>query len=127
MSFFIRNDGKDPITGIEVVWNWKPHAINIWPPRPFEPFTDKDGRFSITLKSLSPGEDLLIELIAFGGKLPDMMSCRCDQSVARHVELNFSERLPRWKEWRVRALTLIGAVAAVYWTLRLLQVVLVDS
>lgn len=76
MSYFIRNDGKDPITGIEVVWNWKPHAINIWPPRPFEPFTDKDARFSITLKSLSPGEDLLVELIAFGGKLPEMMSCR---------------------------------------------------
>lgn len=126
MSYFIRNDSKEPITGIEVVWNWKPDAMNIWPPRPFAEFIDGDRRYSTRLSSLSPGEDLLFELIAFGAELPRMVSCRCDQSVARHVELNFYERLPSWKQWRIKVLAFIGACTAIYLMLKILQVVLIS-
>jgi len=126
MSYFVRNDGKNQISGIEVVWNWRPDAINIWPPRPFDESKDSDGRFSISLKNMSPGEDLLIELIAFGTVLPRMVSCRCDQSVARHVELNFFEKLPSWKLWGFRALAFLGLATFVYGALRLLQILLIE-
>lgn len=82
ISYFIRNDGKIPLNGVEVVWQWKPDGMHLWPPRPFSQEQTHDGRHVVGIKSLAPGEDFLVEVIGFGSALPQMQSCRSEQAVA---------------------------------------------
>ncbi|MCU1006581.1 hypothetical protein JAK59_16180 [Stenotrophomonas maltophilia] len=127
ISYFIRNDGKIPLNGVEVVWQWKPDGMHLWPPRPFSQEQTHDGRHVVGIKSLAPGEDFLVEVIGFGSALPQMQSCRSEQAVARHVELNFYEKLPAWRYRMVRILTLAGIAGIAYAVLLLLQIILVGS
>lgn len=125
-SYFVRNDGKEPLTGIELVWNWKPEGTNLWPPRPYADHIENDGRYSISIKTMSPREEILFEMITFG-EMPNMVICRCDQSMARHVELNFFEKVPPWKVWGFRLLSFAGVAAIVYGVLALLQIVVLTG
>ena len=60
----ITNTGKETATGVEVVFNWRPPYVNIWPSRHYEEKTAQDGRHSYIFSSLAPSEYIGVELIS---------------------------------------------------------------
>lgn len=42
-SFVVYNDGRDTATKIEIVLNWKPMCVNIWPSRHYEEHVGQVG------------------------------------------------------------------------------------
>ncbi|MBU6438018.1 MAG: hypothetical protein KGQ77_10860, partial [Betaproteobacteria bacterium] len=63
-SFMLRNSGKEAATKVEIVFNWKPPCINIWPSRHYTEYVEPDLRYVLVFESLAPSETLGCELLA---------------------------------------------------------------
>ena len=86
------NSGRNPATNVEITYNWKPQHCNVWPARNYTTAVTDSGRFTFKLGTLAPKEHVVVDilgvLIGSGGTtLPMMNSAKCDQCVARSVEL----------------------------------------
>jgi hypothetical protein len=84
-SFSVFNAGRQVANKLEVVFNWKPQHLNIWPSRHYTENTAPDGRFSLSFDNLAPKETIGFELLAVNGQLPAMVTVRSDQSVASNM------------------------------------------
>jgi hypothetical protein len=63
-SVSVVNAGRQVATKVEVVFNWKPQHLNIWPLRHYTENMAPDGRFSLNFDSLAPKEIIGFELLA---------------------------------------------------------------
>ena len=81
-SVLIRNSGRETATQVEIVFNWKPMCVNVWPPRRYKEDVQDDKRYTLIFDSVSPGESLGCEILAVNNPLPEVMTVRCDQCLA---------------------------------------------
>ncbi|WP_329847725.1 hypothetical protein [Stenotrophomonas hibiscicola] len=126
-SFFISNTGKVPLSEIEIVLNYSPQSLNLWPPRPFSITEIAHGRIAISLPTLSPKDELWFEMVAVNNTLPNVLSVRSKETVARPITVDLLPVAPRWQIRAIQILSLFGVVAAVYATLWLLSGLLTDN
>ena len=81
-SHLIINTGKDSTTNIEIMFNWKPQYVNIWPPRHYDETTENDGRYILLFNNLAPGEQIKCELFSINAELPPLINARSKECVA---------------------------------------------
>lgn len=94
-AIVIQNDGTDPVTAVEIVFNWAPQNWNLWPPRQFEVReNDKDRRYSIIFDSLSSGEYVSIQQLVAEGNLPEVLNVRSKEQVGRLVRIRPTKVVP---------------------------------
>lgn len=126
-SLIVRNDGKLTATKIEIVFNWKPQLMNLWPVRHYTDNTQADGRYSMHFESLAPGEHVTIEVVAINADVPDIITLRCDQCAATMIETYPQQVLPNWQRRLAVFLMLAGMAGVVYLTILLLQFLIVRT
>jgi hypothetical protein len=120
-SHLIFNEGREIATNVEIVFNWKPLAINVWPTRHFEILTEPDGRHILKFDSLAPGENVGCEALSLNSDLPALITVRADQGQAKSVEMYPQPVVPIWA-MRLRIfLTLAGLASVVYWGIVIVQ------
>lgn len=125
-SITISNAGRLPATKVELVFNW--HTImNIWPPRHFEEFTEPDHRYTLIFDSLAPNEQFVCELLSVNSQLPDLVTARSDQCIAKEIVMYPQPRVATWKIRSLVVLVFSGAALLLYLLLLLLQFVLVKT
>ena len=120
-SVMVQNNGRQTATKVQVVFNWKPMCINIWPSRHIEEKVDGDSRYAIIIDSLAPAEFVGFELLAVNAELPALLTVRCDQCVSSEVQMAAQPVAPAWKVRLVLTLMFFGMAAAVYVVLAGLQ------
>jgi hypothetical protein len=120
-SFWFRNQGRAPAHHVEIVFNWKPPCLNVWPSRHFEEKIEADNRYVLIFASLAPGESFGCELLSVNRELPHLITVRCDEGVARAITMLPLPMVPRWRVWVILVLAFLGFVAAIYLTLICLQ------
>lgn len=113
-SMQLINRGRVAATKLEIVFNWKPQHLNVWPARSFEERLAPDRRYSILFENLSPGELIGFELLAVNGALPDLITARSEQCVARTNLLLPQPIQPQWKAILVTSLLVVGSGATIY-------------
>lgn len=123
-SVMIQNAGKKTAKNVEMVFNWKPMCINMWPSRHIEEKTEPDGRYCITMTSLAPGEFVGFELLAVNANLPNLITARSDEAVATEVLMAPQQVHPAWKRRTGVVLIFAGMAAVSYLILTALQLVL---
>jgi hypothetical protein len=120
-SFRIINNGRASAPKIELVFNWKPQCINIWPLRKFEEDLLEDKRYVLTFDSLAPKEEIGIEVLTVNAELPNLMTARCSDCIPREIPIRWVRAVP---QWRINAAVLamfVGMGTAVFWILTLVQ------
>lgn len=122
-SLMFTNTGKNTAKNIEITFNWKPHHINLSPPRHYEENSSPDKRWTIKFASLAPKEFIGIELLSVNADLPQITSARCDQCSAINVHLLPQEVHPRWKTRFVLWLLISGLAINVYGLSALIQLI----
>lgn len=122
-SVSVFNAGRQLANKLEVVFNWKPQHLNMWPSRHYTENTAPDGRYSLHFENLAPKETIGFELLAVNSQLPAMVTVRSDQSVASNLPLIPQPIQPRWKLALAAWLILTGFAANVYVLTLLLQVI----
>jgi len=120
-SFIIRNAGRETATKVELVFNWKPMCVNLWPVRHFEEYNEADGRYVMIFDSLAPGEVLSCEVLSVNTNLPSLITARSAQCVAQNI--NMYPQPVVSKRTKIIALILmgLGLATAVYLTILLIQ------
>lgn len=86
-SYILKNAGRMSATKVEMVFNWKPLCLNIWPLRHFEEHLEADGRYVIVFDSLSPGEVQGVELLEVNQVLPELINARSKECVAKSISM----------------------------------------
>lgn len=120
-SLLISNTGKETATNVELVFNWKPPFLNVWPSRHYEELTAPDKRHVLNFTSMAPGEFIACELFAINAEIPELIIARCDQCVAENIEMLPQQIFPAWQRRLAVLLMMTGMGTAVYLGILLLQ------
>jgi hypothetical protein len=120
-SIMLRNAGSDTATGVELVFNWKPHCINFWPVRQYTDKVLPDNRYSVLFTSLAPGEAMGCEIFSINADLPRITTVRSNQCVGQAIEMYPQPVVAKWKIRIAQGLLLAGLAAVAYVLITLLQ------
>ncbi|CAA0089067.1 Uncharacterised protein [Zhongshania aliphaticivorans] len=120
-SHVISNSGRETATRVELVFNWKPLCINIWPSRHYEQHSEQDGRHVMVFESLAPNEQIGFELLSVNNDLPALINARSDQCTATTIAMYPQPVESAWKRRLAVTLLFMGFSFAIYLTIILLQ------
>lgn len=120
-SVRVVNVGRETATKVELVFNWRPHYLNIWPVRHYEQKTDQDGRHILIFDNLAPKEEIGLEIMSINADLPAMIAARSAECTAKNISMAWVPQLAPWKINVVRTLIFIGLSTSLYWVITLLQ------
>ena len=120
-SIRVINTGRETANKIELVFNWKPHYVNLWPVRHYEQKTDQDNRHILIFDNLSPKEEIGLEIMSINADLPALLVVRSAECTAQNVALMWIRFVPIWKINISRLLLLVGLSTSVYWLIALIQ------
>ena len=120
-SIRVINTGRDTARRVEMVFNWKPSYLNLWPVRSYDEKSDGDRRYMLVFDSLAPKEELGIEVMSVNQDLPGLLHVRSAECVAKNVRLMWYAAVPAWRVRAAQILIFIGFGAAVYWIITAIQ------
>jgi hypothetical protein len=120
-SIRIINTGRETATKVELVFNWKPDHINLWPVRHFEHKTDQDSRHIMIFDNLSPKEEIGIEILSINADLPALLLVRSAECPAQNVPMMWIRYVAPWKIAIARLLIFVGVSTSVYVLIALIQ------
>lgn len=120
-SIRVINTGRETAHKVELVFNWKPPYLNLWPVRSYEERNDGDNRHMLIFENLAPKEELGLEIMSINRDLPALLQVRSAECIAKNVRLMWFASVPSWRIKTASVLILLGFSAAVYWTVTLLQ------
>lgn len=120
-SLLVANTGKETATNVELVFNWKPPYLNVWPPRHYQELTAPDKRHVLKFSSMAPNEFIACELFVINGEIPELVIVRSDQCVAENIEMLPQQVFPLWQRRLAVVLLMMGLGTAVYLSIVLLQ------
>ena len=120
-SIKVINTGRETANKVELVFNWKPHNVNLWPVRHYEQKTDQDNRHILIFDSLSPKEEIGLEIMSSNADLPALLVVRSAECTAQNVGLMWIRYVSPWKINIARLLLLVGLSTSVYWLIALIQ------
>jgi len=126
-SFVLFNSGRDTATNVEVIFNWKPKCVNLWPTRHFDDRTDSEGRYAMMFKSLAPRENLGFEMFSINSDAPEIMVARCDQCAATFINMSPQPIVPAWKRRIAILLMFAGLSTVIYLAILLLQFLIIRT
>jgi hypothetical protein len=127
VSYLLKNTGSEPAKHIELVFNWKPLCINIWPSRHITEHVEADDRYVVMFDSLAPSEFVGFELLNVNGDCPALITARSEQCVAKTVDMYPQQVIKPWLARTAGVLMLAGIGAAIYIALLALQFLLVGT
>lgn len=113
-SISISNAGRVPAKNLEIVFNWKPNYINVWPVRRFQEHIHPDGRYSVHLENLAPKEVFGLELLSVNAEMPNIVTARSEEAESRERNMTSSVELAPWAKGMVLLLMTLGLITLVY-------------
>lgn len=120
-SFMLQNDGRETAMKVELVFNWRPMCINLWPSRHVTEHVEPDGRFVLLLESLAPGEVLGCEVLSVNVDAPELITARSDQAIGQRVNMYPQPVVSHGIRTLAGALMFVGLGTSVYAAIVLLQ------
>lgn len=127
VSYLIKNIGSESAKNIELVFNWKPLCINIWPSRHITEHIESDNRYVVIFDSLAPNEYVGFELLSVNAESPALITARSEQCLAKFVEMYPQQVVKPWLARTLSVILLLGIGAAIYLVLLVLQFLLVGT
>lgn len=120
-SFIIRNAGREPATKVELVFNWEPMCLNLWPVRHYEKHTEPDKRHVLIFDSLAPGESIGVEVLSVNVELPNLLTVRSAECVAQSINMYPQPVVSNVRRVVAVFLMALGLAAAIYLAILLVQ------
>jgi hypothetical protein len=120
-SFIIRNSGREPATKVELVFNWKPMCLNLWPVRHYEEHIEPDRRYVLIFDSLAPDEVLGVEVLTVNEDLPNLVTVRSAECIAQNISMYPQPVVGNTVRIATTVFMALGLAAAVYLAILLVQ------
>jgi hypothetical protein len=126
-SIRVKSIGRQGATKIELVFNWRPQYINIWPVRSYEEKLLDDRRYILVFDNLSLGEEIGIEIMAINAELPRLILVRCAECVAEQIGMRWVRDVAQWRVSLVLFLAGLGSATAMYFLIVLIQLLVLRT
>ena len=123
----VTNVGTQTATKLEVVFNYRPLYLNIWPARHYVEHTETDDRYVLVFESLAPREQIQFHVFTLNGSSPTMLAVRSDQCAGKAVNMVMYPVVSQLRIRLLQGLAFVGMGTAVYLLLVLLQFVVLHS
>lgn len=120
-SFIIRNAGRESASKVELVFNWKPMCLNLWPVRHYEEYVEPDNRYVLIFDSLAPNEVLGVEVLSVNYDLPNLVTVRSAECIAQNINMYPQPVVSQSVRVIATVLMGLGLAAAVYLAIILVQ------
>jgi hypothetical protein len=120
-SLMVVNSGKETATKVEWVFNWRPLCLNTWPSRHYTEHLEPDNRYILIFDSLAPGEHIGCEILSVNVELPNLITVRSDQCVARKLDMYPQPVVSRARRQARSVLMFAGLALLVYISIVLAQ------
>jgi len=126
-SHVLTNAGRETATNVEVVFNWKPLCINIWPSRHYVEHIEQDNRYVMVFESLAPSEQIIFELLSVNNDLPALINARSDQCQATEIVMYPQPIVAAWKRRIAVTLLFFGFSFAIYIAILIIQFLILPA
>lgn len=120
-SIRVINTGRETANKVEIVFNFKPQFLNLWPVRSYVDKTDQDRRHILIFDNLSPREEIGLEVMSINNDLPAVIQIRSAECVAENIAVTWIPQFPKWKLGLARALLYLGFATSIYLIIALVQ------
>ena len=120
-SFIINNAGRESASKVELVFNWKPMCLNLWPVRHYEEHVEPDNRYVLIFDSLAPNEVLGVEVLSVNYDLPNLVTVRSAECIAQNINMYPQPVVSQWMRVIATVFMALGLAAAVYLAIILVQ------
>ncbi|TNE60262.1 MAG: hypothetical protein EP340_00080 [Alphaproteobacteria bacterium] len=85
-TIFVQNVGRGPAEQVELIFNFRPAHLQVWPLIPFVMNPVQDGRWSLEIENLAPKEFFSIELLGLI-EPPDLLYVRSKTGTGKKIEM----------------------------------------
>ena len=126
-SYYFTNAGRAVAHNVEMVFNWKPMTLNIWPVRHFTEHNEADNRYVLIFETLAPGEFLGCELLTVNAEMPMLITFRCDEGNGKNVRMYPQPIIAKPVVFTALAIMFVGLAASVYLMLVGLQILILKT
>lgn len=126
-SYVFNNEGREPATSLEIIFNYKPMYLNIWPSRHYTIKIDPDQRYIMMFDYLAPKESITCALMSVDSSLPNLLSVRCKEGLAECITIIPQKRQRPMFINFVGILIFMGSISLVYFVIVLLQWLLLKT
>lgn len=126
-SFIIKNDGRESAENVELVFNWKPMCLNLWPVRHYEEHNEPDKRHVLIFDSFAAKEVLYIEVLSVNEDLPNLVTVRSSNCIAQNINMYPQPIVSNTLRNLVAVLLFLGLAAAVYLSILLIQFLVLQT
>jgi hypothetical protein len=120
--YFIKNTGQTEAKNVEIVLNFPPDEISVWPQRQYGLSVNNENRQIIFLPFIGSKESLDILLLSVGKELPMLMNVKCPESNGRQVRIDYHRVLPKWIYFGTWSLIFLGVAFALEKLIKLFAV-----
>jgi len=110
----LSNTGRKAATDVEVTFNWVPKNFEVWPQRQFQQGVNPNGRFIVKFDSISPKEQLSLNMLTFSDRVPEILSVRSRETQGEFIPLTTNRQYSRWVALILLALVTLGLAACIY-------------
>ena len=126
-SFIIRNGGREAAEKVELVFNWKPMCLNLWPARHYEEHHQPDNRYVLIFDSLAPDENLYLEVLSVNHDLPSLVTVRSSNCIAKNLNMYPQPVVSNSFRRIVATLSFLGLAAAIYLAIILIKFLVLQT
>lgn len=120
-SYVLKNEGRESGTNVEVTFNFPPMYLNVWPSRHYETKKNEDNRSVMVFDYLAPKEAIRCEIMSINKELPELLSVRCKEGVAKQISLYPQKSINPILSNCLLLLMFLGSISFVYFSIVLLQ------
>ena len=113
-NILVQNTGREAAKNVEIVFNWEPLCLNVWPQRVMETTKQADGRYIVKLPTLAPKEFVHCNILALNAALPDLIHLRSEGGVAENIGYMTQAVISKIRIRIALTLMFLGAAATVY-------------
>lgn len=126
-SYVFKNEGRESASAVEVIFNFRPMYINIWPSRHYELKVDDERRHIMVFDYLAPQESFRCEVMSINRDLPELLSVRCKEGLGKLIGISPQKIFKASTINFLRLQIFLGMVSTVYLILVLLQWLVVKT
>ncbi len=118
----LKNTGRMAATNVRLRHMVLPE-FNIWPEVVHNVESLKNGNKEIVIPILVPNEEITISYMYFPPLTVNQINAtiKSDQGFAQQISVLLQRQMPRWFNWIVAVLTLMGLVTVVYFLFQMLS------
>jgi hypothetical protein len=109
-TFTIQNNGRLPATDIEIVLNYEPDEVSIWPQRQYAIVKNNETRQILVVKFLGARESIDLSMICVGRDLPVLLNVKSPEATGTRVPITYNRLYPRWVLLGLWGLIFLGVV-----------------